>query len=101
MVTKSTRLIGSGSLAGLGCYFRVSYSLEYFFVVAPGANPTRQTVWGKVQPPFGVSLPVGKVMSLTLQDGSNIRVVADERGQVTSVGPFKLTKVSLGLSHVK
>jgi hypothetical protein len=89
---RTKHLIGRGSLAGLGCYFRVFYSLEHIVVVAPEANMAKEAVRGVVEPPLGVSLPVGKAMALTLEDGSKIRIIADGRGEVIGVGPFKLPK---------
>ena len=88
MGIQTRRLIGRGSVAGLGCYFRVFYSLEHIVVVAPDASAAKETVRGLLEPPAGVSLPVGKIMNLTLEDGNKVRVIADGHGEVSSVGPL-------------
>jgi hypothetical protein len=88
MATITKRLIGHGSVAGLGCYFRVFYTLEHVVLVAPKASPPKETFTGVVAPPTGVSLPVGKIMTLTLQDGYKVKIIANAQGEITSVRPY-------------
>jgi hypothetical protein len=48
----------------------------------------KEIVRGLVEPPAGVSLPVGEIISLTLEDGHKVRIIADGQGEVASVGPL-------------
>ncbi len=94
MAISSRCLTGRGVVSGLGCYFRVYYSLERLSVSSAAkrldgekAAATEEPIRGLVEPPGGVTLPVGKAMSLTMEDGHVIRIITDANGEVSSIGP--------------